>query len=446
MLNAMGLLYMLPSLLIFVFARQYLIKGTMAGAMAGNRLEAKTDSMNDRKRIQTVMVGCGAMARGHLSAMLAQQDTTNVRVVCEPAPAAYQALCDIFQARGQTPPPNEPDLDQLLQRYGSELDAAVIVTPHVYHHAQTNACLNAGLDVLLEKPMVINAEQAKDLIDTCDQTGKLLVVAFPGSLSPQIRAAVAMLRNNELGAILTISGMAWENWRTPNIGTWRQIPEVAGGGFFFDTGAHMLNTIADLAGEDFVEGRGLARQSWRAGGYSRRGFGTAAFRRHGYVQRLRRYLYAFHIRYPRLLRGRHSFHRHLGQISEPARTGSSGAGAGLDASFRRSLATVSRCTQRRHPESLPARSQGCAWHICGMQSKHLRSAMEFLSRSTVDDEDPQLYAARLCQFEPTAYTTGIDQRQYRARHFGARLCIALPYLASLLPPLIVATIGQSMMR
>ncbi len=35
MLNAMALLYMLPSFLIFVFARQYLIKGTMAGAMAG---------------------------------------------------------------------------------------------------------------------------------------------------------------------------------------------------------------------------------------------------------------------------------------------------------------------------------------------------------------------------------------------------------------------------
>jgi multiple sugar transport system permease protein len=35
MLSAMGLLYMLPSFLIFIFARQYLIKGTMAGAMAG---------------------------------------------------------------------------------------------------------------------------------------------------------------------------------------------------------------------------------------------------------------------------------------------------------------------------------------------------------------------------------------------------------------------------
>ena len=35
MLNAMGILYMIPSFLIFVFARQYLIRGTMAGAMAG---------------------------------------------------------------------------------------------------------------------------------------------------------------------------------------------------------------------------------------------------------------------------------------------------------------------------------------------------------------------------------------------------------------------------
>ena len=35
MLNAMGLLYMIPSFLIFLFARQYLIRGTMAGAMAG---------------------------------------------------------------------------------------------------------------------------------------------------------------------------------------------------------------------------------------------------------------------------------------------------------------------------------------------------------------------------------------------------------------------------
>ena len=185
--------------------------------------------------------------------MLAQQESTQVVVVSEPAAEAYNALVAQYEAAGLTPPPNEPDLDKLLAIYGSELDAAFIITPHAYHYAQTKACLDAGLDVLLEKPMVVNAHEAEGLIEARDRTGKLLVVAFPGSLSPRIRTATAMLRGGELGNLLTIHGMTWEHWRTPNLGTWRQVPEIAGGGFFFDTGAHMLNTIADLAGEEFTE-------------------------------------------------------------------------------------------------------------------------------------------------------------------------------------------------
>ena len=165
------------------------------------------------------MIGCGRMAQGHMRAMLAQQDTTTIGVVCEPSETAYAQTCALFSERGLTPPPNEPDLARLLNQYGAELDAAFIITPHAYHYAQTNACLKAGLDVLLEKPMVITGAEAKGLIETRDRTGRLLVVAFPGSLSPQIRHAVQLLRTGELGRILTISGIAWENWRTPNIGT-----------------------------------------------------------------------------------------------------------------------------------------------------------------------------------------------------------------------------------
>ncbi|MEZ4727985.1 MAG: Gfo/Idh/MocA family oxidoreductase [Caldilineaceae bacterium] len=209
--------------------------------------------MSPSLQVRTAMIGCGRMALGHLRAMLAQQETTQLRVVCEPAPAAYAKACELFVQHGLTPPPNEPDLTRLLDRYGNELDAAFIITPHAYHFAQTQACLEAGLDVLLEKPMVITGAEAEGLMATRDRTGKLLVVAFPGSLSPQIRTAVELLRSGELGDILTISGLSWENWRTPNLGTWRQQPDLAGGGFFFDTGAHMLNTITDLAGEPFTE-------------------------------------------------------------------------------------------------------------------------------------------------------------------------------------------------
>ncbi len=209
--------------------------------------------MDPINRVQTTIIGCGGMARHHIRMMLKQVETTQIAVVCEPSPEAYAATKQVFGEADMEPPPNQPDLGRLLAEYGGSLDAAMIVTPHVYHHDQTRACLEAGLDVLLEKPMVMNAAEAQSLMRVRDRTGKLLVVAFPGSLSTQIRSAVSMLRSGTLGPILSISAVVWQGWGPGTVGSWRQQPEISGGGFLFDTGAHMLNTVTDLAGEDFVE-------------------------------------------------------------------------------------------------------------------------------------------------------------------------------------------------
>ena len=205
----------------------------------------------DASRVRMAFIGCGGMARSHARRMLMQEDTTEIRMVCEPSANSYEALCELFDEAGKTPPPNEPDLEKLLQK--CEIDCAFIITPHVLHFSQAKACLEAGLDVLLEKPMVMNAKEASALIDVRDQSGGLLSVAFNGSMSPQVRTGVKILRSGKLGRILNISGVVWQNWLAFTDGLWRQDPEIAGGGFLFDTGAHMMNTISDLAGEDFVE-------------------------------------------------------------------------------------------------------------------------------------------------------------------------------------------------
>ena len=202
-------------------------------------------------RVRMAFIGCGGMARSHTRRILKQQDTTEVKIVCEPSANSYEAFCELFEEEGRPPPPNEPDLEKLLQN--GELDAAFIITPHVLHFSQAKACLEAGLDVLLEKPMVMNAEEALALIDVRDRSERLLSVSFNGSMSPQVRTGVKILRSGKLGRILNISAVVWQNWMSFTTGLWRQDPEVAGGGFLFDTGAHMLNTISDLAGEDFVE-------------------------------------------------------------------------------------------------------------------------------------------------------------------------------------------------
>ncbi len=208
--------------------------------------------MAESGRTRVGFIGMGVMARVHLGDMLRRSDT-EVAAVCEPSPAAYAAAAELFDQHGLPVPPNEPDWTRFVATYADQLDAVFIITPHVLHFTQATACLEAGLDVLLEKPMVMTAVEATALIETRDRTGRLLVVAFQGSLSPQVREASRLLRSGELGPILNINAVAWQDWATMTAGTWRQQPELSGGGFLFDTGAHMLNTVSDLAGEDFAQ-------------------------------------------------------------------------------------------------------------------------------------------------------------------------------------------------
>lgn len=203
--------------------------------------------------LRVAIIGCGGMARHHAAAMLRHQDLVQIPAVCEPSAETYQRFALLFQDVGVAPPPNAPDVATLLRDHAAVLDAAFIITPHALHHDQAVACMEAGLNVLLEKPMVMNTAEARSLIAVRDRTGRHLVVAFNGSLSPQIRTAVQMLRAGELGTILNIHGVVWQGWNGHTQHTWRQEPAIAGGGFLFDTGAHLLNTVADLAGEPVVE-------------------------------------------------------------------------------------------------------------------------------------------------------------------------------------------------
>ncbi len=205
------------------------------------------------KIVRAGMIGVGGMARHYIRQILTNHTDTLFAAVCEPSETMAGLAAEVFEEMGVAMPPNTPDLDRFLATYADELDAVFISTPHAFHHDIAQTCLKAGLDVLLEKPMVMNADEARSLIETRDRTGKHLVVAFQGSLSPQIRKAVELIKSGEIGELLSISATIWQGWRRFTVDSWRQDPAISGGGFMFDTGAHMLNTVADLAGQNFTE-------------------------------------------------------------------------------------------------------------------------------------------------------------------------------------------------
>ncbi|MEQ1821342.1 MAG: Gfo/Idh/MocA family oxidoreductase [Fimbriimonadaceae bacterium] len=202
-------------------------------------------------KVRLGIVGTGGMGRAHIRNILKQQETTEIVSFCDIDPAqAAQANALLVEA-GLSEVPNEPDFKKFVESGG--IDCALIATPHVFHFEHADTLLRAGVDVLLEKPMVMNTAEALALIETQREAGRLLAVAFNGSLSPSVRKAAEMIKNRDLGRPLSVDALVWQDWKKFTGGQWRQDPAIAGGGFMFDTGAHLLNTVADLVGEPFVE-------------------------------------------------------------------------------------------------------------------------------------------------------------------------------------------------
>jgi predicted dehydrogenase len=207
-------------------------------------------------RIRTIVIGTGGMARHHIRTMLLQRRTTDIVGFVEVSERSREAVVAMYEEKGHRCPPFFDSIRNLVKVVESP-DAALICTPHKFHYENTRDCLKQGMDICLEKPMVVNASEARRLIKARDKADRLLVVAFPGSLSPAVQKAKKLIAEGAIGKVTCVSAHAHQNWKRVTTGTWRQDPDLSGGGFLFDTGSHMINTVVDLIGEDIAEVVGM---------------------------------------------------------------------------------------------------------------------------------------------------------------------------------------------
>ena len=143
-----------------------------------------------------------------------------------------------------------PDIASLLA--DPEVDAVVISLANSAHASVTIQALEAGKDVLCEKPMA-TLEECEAMLDAARRTGRLLLIAQNQRLTRAHREARRMVAEGELGKILTFrttfghSGP--ENWSiNPGKGTWFFSKEKAAMGVMADLGIHKTDLIQYLLG------------------------------------------------------------------------------------------------------------------------------------------------------------------------------------------------------
>lgn len=196
------------------------------------------------------VIGAGLKAADYAKGWAAMDD---VRIVAsaEVSIVSRQRFGDICEAAGAARPAEYPDADAMLKAMQGQMDAVYVSTPHVFHGANALAVVEAGYDLLLEKPMVTTVDEALALAEAEKRTGRIIVIAFQGGLSPLVHDTKERARRGDFGDLVSVNASIWEGWAKQYAGQWKQQPEISGGGFMFDTGAHMMNTVCVLADAEF---------------------------------------------------------------------------------------------------------------------------------------------------------------------------------------------------
>jgi predicted dehydrogenase len=199
--------------------------------------------------LQLGLIGTGQIAAHYAQGWVSMPEVAFV-ALSDVNTASRRKFVDICRSAGRSEPREFDDFRSMLTTCKDQLDAIYVCTPHALHAEHGVAVVESGLDLLIEKPMVTTVAEAERLIAARNQSGSTVVVAFQGALSPLTADTRMRARAGEFGELLSVAATIWENWSSRYEGHWKQRLDLSGGGFMFDTGAHMMNTVCLLADSD----------------------------------------------------------------------------------------------------------------------------------------------------------------------------------------------------
>lgn len=135
------------------------------------------------------------------------------------------------------------------------IDAVYIALPNGMHAEYSIRAAKAGKHVLCEKPMAVNVEESRAMIQACESAKKKLMIAYRCQYEPVHLRAVQIIRDGKIGSIESIES-AFGFPIAPN--EWRLDRKLAGGGPLMDVGIYCLNSSRYLTGEEPAEVKGFS--------------------------------------------------------------------------------------------------------------------------------------------------------------------------------------------
>lgn len=193
-----------------------------------------TQTTRDREAKKTLRVGfigAGGIAGAHARQYQSRPDVELV-AAADVAPANLEKMREQFGVGGLY-----SDWKQMLDK--EELDAVSICTPNYLHHEPTIDALNAGCHVLVEKPLAMNAQQGREMVELARSKGLVLTIGFQFRYEPSTQMIKRAYDAGTLGEIMVAKVHAVRRRGIPNWGVFGR-KDLQGGGALIDIGVHAM--------------------------------------------------------------------------------------------------------------------------------------------------------------------------------------------------------------
>jgi predicted dehydrogenase len=178
------------------------------------------------------IIGAGTIGKTH--AIAAQSAGIEIGWITDLNENLAKKLAnDVSSARYTT------DLRNVLD--DKSVNAVVIAVPNSYHKDLAVAAMDAGKDVLLEKPMGINQDECLLINATAEKTQRVLQIGMANRFSAVGQAAKVVAESGELGAIYHVKANLYLRRGIPGLGSWFTTKAIAGGGVLIDNGVHLVD-------------------------------------------------------------------------------------------------------------------------------------------------------------------------------------------------------------
>lgn len=199
---------------------------------------------------RTAIVGCGAIAPLHAEALQACE-FTSLAVVMDIDQERAVSAAKMYKCEFET------DYTALLAR--EDIHVIHICTPHYLHASMAMEALSAGKHVLLEKPVALSLDDAREMQQVAEKHGVQIGVVYQNRYNPSSQIIKDYLERDALGKLLGMRAIL--TWKRDaayySTAAWRGKWETEGGALLINQAIHTIDLMQWFGGEP-VEIKGSA--------------------------------------------------------------------------------------------------------------------------------------------------------------------------------------------